>query len=50
MAESAPNDKETPQPDSEAELTRELIEAVATAYFGACRRVAKLLNRRGKPR
>ena len=47
MAESAPKDKHT-EPKSEAELTRELIEAVAAAYFGACRRIAKILNRRGK--
>ena len=45
MAETAPKDKPPSEP-SEAEITRELIEAVETAYFGACRRLAKLLNRR----
>lgn len=45
MAESAPKDKPAPEPQ-EAELARELIEAVASAYFRACRRIAKILNRR----
>lgn len=47
MAESDPKNKPAPEP-SESELARELIEAVATAYFGACRRLAKLINRRSR--
>ena len=48
MAESQPKDKPAAEAD-EAALRRELIEAVAVAYFGACRRLAKLLNRRSRP-
>ena len=44
MAESKPKDKPEPEP-TEAELTHELIEAIASAYFNACRKLAKLLNR-----
>ncbi len=45
MAELPPKDK--PEPD-EAELSRQLIEALASAYFRTCRRLAKLLNRRSR--
>lgn len=45
MAESEPKDKPPSEP-TEDELKRELIEAVAAAYFGACRKLARLLNRR----
>lgn len=50
MAESDSKDKPpiAGKEPSEAELRRELIEAMANAYFGACRKLAKLLNRRGR--
>lgn len=34
----------TPEPTN-AELKRELIEALARTYFGMCRKLARLLNR-----
>jgi hypothetical protein len=45
MAETNPKDKSPSREPTEAELKRELIEAVAAAYFGACRKLARLLNR-----
>ena len=53
MAESSVKDKpavveKSGDDKSEAELRRELIEAMASAYFGACRKLAKILNRRGR--
>lgn len=47
MAESEPKDKPGSEP-TEADLRRELIEAIAAAYFGACRKLARVLNRRGR--
>jgi len=50
MAEKPQKDNPADDDASEEELARQLVEAVAAAYFGACRRLAKLLNRRGQPR
>ena len=50
MAEKPAKDNPAQREETEEELARQLIEAVAAAYFGACRRLAKMLNRRGQPR
>jgi len=42
MAQTQPKDN-PPQKD---ETVKELVEALATAYFGACRKLARALNRR----
>jgi len=51
MSSQEPNPSssaEPPRPDEDeeiGEMTRELVEAVATVYFGACRKIASTVNR-----
>lgn len=53
MTQSTPKNKGTPQQrprDDEEETTRELVEALADAYFNACRKIARVLNRGSRKR
>lgn len=48
MAQTEEKDKPPTEEEEEEALARELVEAVAAAYFGACRKLARLVNRKSK--
>lgn len=53
MAQTQPKDNppeaRTGEQPNDDEVVKELVEAVAAVYFGTCRKLARMLNRR-KPR